>query len=396
MIRNLTGNVVNKGLALSAAFLGMLIFGICMISLGSVMPFIGEELQMDQVDKGSLAAILPVGILIGSLVFGPVVDRYSYRILLFVSALTAATGILVIGFSLELIGLQLAFFLIGLGGGSLNGATSALVSDLSTEGSSRKGANLSLLGVFFGIGALGIPAIMGLMPDSVSYRNVLYWIGSGIILAAIFFLFIRYPSAKQSRFQGLATWRVLLKKRLLVVIALVLFIQSGMESLINNWSTTYFIARSGLETQAALFSLTLFVLVFTLTRIMLKFLLPRISQVFIMAGALILTLIGGIIFHFSTGIAGAYLAVLFLGIGLASGFPVLLGIVGDAYSEWSGTAFSIVFTIAIIGNSLINYLVGWVTKASGLSALPLVLISCIAAFGILLVPVLKNIKSTHQ
>ena len=37
-------------------------------------------------------------------------------------------------------------FLFGLGGGAINGATSALVSDISEK---EKGANLSLLGVFF-------------------------------------------------------------------------------------------------------------------------------------------------------------------------------------------------------------------------------------------------------
>ena len=49
-------------------------------------------------------------------------------------------------------------FLFGLGGGAVNGATNALVSDISEK---DKGANLSLLGVFFGLGALGMPFILG-------------------------------------------------------------------------------------------------------------------------------------------------------------------------------------------------------------------------------------------
>jgi len=111
-----------------AAYLGMLIFGICMLTLGSVMPFLDQALHLNELAKGSLATILPIGILAGSVVFGPIVDRYSYRILLSLSAAVTASGILLVGYASRITELQLAFFLIGLGGGSLNGTTSALIS----------------------------------------------------------------------------------------------------------------------------------------------------------------------------------------------------------------------------------------------------------------------------
>lgn len=387
---------MNKPLAFSAAFAGMLIFGICLLSLGSVLPFLSEELNLDELAKGSLATVLPLGMLAGSLIFGPVVDRYSYRWLMSVSAFIAASGILVMGYSKALIGLQFAFLMIGFGGGLLNGTTSALVSDLSEEGIQRKGASLSLLGVFFGIGALGVPALFGLIPESYGYRKVLLWIGFGLIIPALYFLFIRYPSAKQSSFSGFSTWRSLLQKRLLILIALVLFIQSGMESMINNWATTYLIEKTGLITQSALFSLTLFVLVFTITRLLLNFLLHKIPLRYIMGGAVGLSLLGGILLHFSTGMGGAYLAVVCFGMGFAAGFPVLMGMVGDAFPEWSGTAFSIVMTIAIIGNTLINYLVGWVTDISGMAALSVVLLISIFLYGVMLIPVFRNAKPSQS
>ena len=46
----------------------------------------------------------------------------------------------------------------GVSGGIINGGTNAVVSDIS-EG--HKGADLSLLGVFFGLGALGMPLVLG-------------------------------------------------------------------------------------------------------------------------------------------------------------------------------------------------------------------------------------------
>jgi MFS transporter, FHS family, glucose/mannose:H+ symporter len=56
--------------------------------------------------------------------------------------------------------IQAAFFLIGFGGGVINGGTNALVADISTG---EKGAKLSLLGVFYGAGALGFPLITRLI-----------------------------------------------------------------------------------------------------------------------------------------------------------------------------------------------------------------------------------------
>jgi fucose permease len=47
----------------------------------------------------------------------------------------------------------------------------------------------------------------------------------------------------------------------------------------------------------------------------------------------------------------------------------MLGLVGSLYSELSGTAFSFVFFIALIGNTLINLLMGFVAQQFGIEHL---------------------------
>ena len=84
------------GTVFTAACLGMLLFGIVIISLGSILPSVIEKFDLDKIQAGSLAAILPAGILIGSLVFGPIVDRYSYRNLFIVCSILIIAGILVV------------------------------------------------------------------------------------------------------------------------------------------------------------------------------------------------------------------------------------------------------------------------------------------------------------
>ena len=68
---------------------------------------------------------------------------------------------------------------------------------------------------------------------------------------------------------------------------------------------------------------------------------------------------------FSISIAGLVL----LGGGLSGGFPIMLGLVGNLYTGLSGTAFSLVFFIALIGNTIINFLMGLVAQNFGVEHL---------------------------
>ena len=82
----------------------------------------------------------------------------------------------------------MCMFFIGFGGGIINGGTNALVADISAE---NKGANLSLLGVFFGIGALGMPLLLGVLSKHFHIHNYPFscWYCLCCCLLFIFFSF---------------------------------------------------------------------------------------------------------------------------------------------------------------------------------------------------------------
>jgi MFS transporter, FHS family, glucose/mannose:H+ symporter len=62
----------NRQLVFWTACLGMLLFGIGLIMLGSILPDLRLKHSLDAVEAGTLFSILPVGIILGSLLFGPV------------------------------------------------------------------------------------------------------------------------------------------------------------------------------------------------------------------------------------------------------------------------------------------------------------------------------------
>ncbi|MEO6812912.1 MAG: MFS transporter, partial [Ginsengibacter sp.] len=245
-----------KRLVFWAACIGILLFGMSLITLGSVVPHLKEKFQLDEISAGGLFSILPFGILIGSLVFGPFCDKYGYKILLSLACIFMFAGFEGIAYAPSHTLLKVCIFLIGLGGGAVNGATSALVSDISEK---DKGANLSLLGVFFGIGALGMPFLLGILEHSFNFQDILATVGVVTFLMGIFYLLIKFPAPKQAQGFPIAQSISLVKDGVLMLIAFFLFFQSSFEAIINNWTTTYLTDQFSIQPNKALYALSLFV-----------------------------------------------------------------------------------------------------------------------------------------
>src|SRR5215471_3117204 len=130
----------------------MLLFGIGLITLGSIASDLKSKFELGEKAIGQIFSVLASGILAGSLCFGPICDRSGYKNILIIACIGMTAGFEGIAFLSSIDLLKICIFTFGFSSGIINGATNAVVSDISKE---SKGANLSLLGVFFCIGALG-------------------------------------------------------------------------------------------------------------------------------------------------------------------------------------------------------------------------------------------------
>ena len=105
----------------------------------------------------------------------------------------------------------------------------------------RARAKLSLLGVFFGIGALAMPFTIATLSHRFSMSTIVAAIGALVLAPVVFCLAIQFPPPKQqSERLTIAGGLALLSDPFLLFACLALAIQSGLEGMSNDWMTRYF------------------------------------------------------------------------------------------------------------------------------------------------------------
>ena len=347
----------------ACACMGLLTFGIVFTTLGSVLPSIMARFGIDKTQAGSLFLLMSFGILAASLAFGPLVDRYGYKGILLAASVIVALGLEWIAFASSLATLRVAVMITGFGGGIINGGTNALVADISGE---DRGAKLNLLGAFFGIGAVGVPFVLGMLIDRYSQPAMLAAVGAVLLIPIVMILAAGFPAPKQPQGFPIAPAGKLLGDPLLLVMGLILFFESGNEITVGGWTSTFVTEELAAPARTALLVLSLYWTGMTAARFALGYILPRVSPIAVLYSGLAIGIAGALTLLMTHSIGVAAIGTFALGAGFAAMFPTVLGFVGDRHPELSGTAFSIAIAMALCGGMLVPYAAGVLGTSRGL------------------------------
>jgi FHS family glucose/mannose:H+ symporter-like MFS transporter len=354
---------IRRKVLFGGAATGIFVFGIVMAVLGTLfgLPEMRQRLKIDLSQQGNVFLLLYVGILLATLVAGPVIDSIGNKVILVTSAALVALGMTGFAYAHSFGGAAIPAVLLGLGGGGLNTSTNALVSDLYGE---DRGPMLNMLGIFYGIGALAIPLLAAVIAGHFPIAQQLLICAGLAGACAPLFLGMQFPEASGSRS---FSWRDALHVARLpgvLVLGFLLFCESGNEASIGGWSSTY-VAETGLGARAATLILAGYWAALMVGRLlaarMLKFVGKR--QLVLVSG--LGALVGAAILLTSRLEALLVAGVLLLGFSYAGVFPTALAIAGDTYRKMTGTVFGLLFAIALVGGMSFPWAVGQISQRLG-------------------------------
>ena len=370
-------------LVFMAACAGMSFFGITMLSLGPILGPLNALVE----GANALPSTMSVGIIIGTILFGPVVDKFGYKWLLILASACALGGVQGLASFNEIMPLHCSIFFLGFGGGILNGLTNALVSDIYDD--NKRGGRLGLLGAFYCIGALLWTLLNYFIPDFRIPLNAVSII-MAILIAS--FIFIAFPKAKPQENVSLKKSLGLLKYPALILFAVVLFFQCAFEGTSGNFTVQYLNHIGGMDNATATLGMTWFTIGMLCGRLPLGNIMDKLKELGTLYLYLGVALAGVILFFIdASGTVAVYTAMTLIGFGAGATFPVVLNFIGSTFRELSGTAFSIALFIGLCGQSFGNKFMGMQFDGAHYTTLPVTLIVCVVAM-VILVPLAVKVS----
>jgi fucose permease len=375
---------------MASACAGMFVFGIVMAILGAILPTLFDTIQLDKAQAGNLFLFMNFGMLVMSLLFGPIVDRFGFKLFLTAAALAVSASFFMLAGATTYPVVMAAAVLLGLGGGGLNGGSNALASDILPD---RRGAALNTLGIFFGFGALTMPFLVGSFLELVGLARLLILAAILGLVPFLLFALASFPQAKHEQGFPLSQAAAVIRNPLLWLCGFLLFFQSGNEFTVGGWITTYLGEVIGLTARAASFVLAGYWAAMMLGRVFSSRWVERVGTRRLVLAAAVTAWVAAILVAWSPSPIAAVAGVVLLGLGFAAIFPTTLAVIGEAFPRLTGTAFSVVFVIALVGGMTAPWVTGNVAQTHGLAngmLVPVVSCSMIVVIQILIMRISRK------
>jgi len=348
----------------ASAWAGIFVFGIVMAILGAILPSLFERVGFGAAAAGNLFLTMNFAMLVTTLFFGPLVDRFGFKSVLAVSALLVAVAFLALSRAGSY-GLILgAAVVLGLGGGALNGGTNALTSDLH-EGEKR-GAALNVLGIFFGFGALSVPFLIGTLREVLGVPRILALATFLSLVPFVIYVVLRFPAAKHAQGFPIRAAARIARDPLLWLTAFILFFQSANEFTVGGWISTYLQKAFGVGPGPAALVLAGYWAAIMAGRLVSSRIVRAVGNEALILGSAILALAAALLMALAPSGAAAAAGAVVIGAGFAAIYPTTLAIVGARFAAFTGTAFSVVIAVGLLGGMLAPWLAGRIAEASTL------------------------------
>lgn len=347
-------------------FLVLIAIGMSGGLLGPALPHLAEATGSSMGQIAVLFTARALGNMLGSVISGLLIDRFSGHRVLVAMLVLMAMGLAAVPFSQTLVMLTALIFVLGFAEVSLNAGSNTLL--LWTHGTASA-PWISALHFCFGFGNMAVPLVLVAVLTLTGQFAWAFW------LVALFGLMLLWPLARQ------ASPRPLVDKHhdkpatprpdplLLAIFMLMFGLYVGLEITFAGWATAYG-TLSGLHPQDAAMLVTLFWLTLSAGRLLAIPLLRLFSPWTVLSGCLGLGLATALSLHFAW-LPLSLMALLF-GLSASAIFPTLFGL-SNQLITMSGRTTGLIFLSAGIGALAVPSLTGPMLEWAGTRAFPLLL-----------------------
>lgn len=384
---------MNRKQLFAGACAGMFVFGIVLALLGTIfgLPVIRERLGVNLAQQGDIFLALFFGVFLSTILVGPIIDRFGNKPVLVIGAALVAVALVMFSAAQSFVPALVAGFLLGFGGGGLNTSTNTLVADIYTE---DRGAMLNILGVFFGFGALFVPLLAATITGIFSVPQLLTAAAALSGLLAIAYLVLRFPPPTEpTGYSLLASIRAATIPGVLLF-ALLLFFQSGNESSIGGWTSTY-VGSIGAPARTATWILAAYWAALMVGRLAGASLLKVMSKPALVLASGIGSAAGAAVMLMASSVPMVTIGAVIVGFSFAAIYPTTLAIAADRYQRQAGTIFGFLFAVGLLGGMSFPWALGHISQSFGVrSGMIIPLAGAIAITAIAAVIARKQTRST--
>ncbi len=343
----------------------MFAFGMILGLPGTVLgqPETVEQFGLTIADRGLLISTLFAGLLIGSLLSGPLVDAIGQRAALILSSSLMAICLPLFAMATTGAVAASALFALGLSSASINTASNALSSQLFPD---ERGRRMNGIAIMVGLGGLAMPTATVLASELVSWRAVV--VGGGVLsaLVALVASVVRRPDTP--RLEGseptgtIAALRQFSAQPGFAWFLLLVMLGGGNEASMAGWTSSFAIA-SGFSSSTATTVLSSHWLGLIVSRIIFSSRVDRAKDVAIERSAVLSALVLLVLVVSSTPVLVA-LGPFAVGVCMALVMPTSLALAGERLQGNPGTLFGGLLTVAQVGGMILPASIGLVAEQS--------------------------------
>ena len=354
----------------------MLVYGIVLSLPGTVLglPETAAELGLTLTSRGSLISALFVGLLLGSLLSGPIVDALGYRASLALSSGLVALAMPLLAVMRTPLLAGLTIVALGVASAGMNTASNALSADLFPG---ERAIRMNRLAILVGIGGVMMPVTTVVASVAVSWRTVV--VAGGVLAAVVALACAWVPPATaiasppHSLGQSL---RWFARQPGFVWLAAALLLGGGNEAALAGWISTY-LQAAGFSASASTWILASHWVGLIVARVTLSPRVERTKAVAVVRSAVtaavcvaVFVLVG----------AHVWLAVMpfLIGCAIALVVPTMLAHAGDRYPGNMSALFGLLLTLLQVGGIALPAAIGVISDRAGLRpGVSLIAFSCL-------------------